>query len=133
MPRPPRSAHPPDHAPAPLPACAQRVPDGLVLRLKVVAGASRSALAGALDDRLKVRVAAPAHAGQANAAVRALIGAWLGCRQVEILTGASSSAKTVHVPGLTALSSARSQPPASPAPGVEKSEGSRILGPCTSV
>lgn len=107
MPRPPPATPASDHPLPPLPAWARRVDDGLVLRLKVVPGASRSAFAGELADRLKVRVAASAHAGQANAAVCALIGAWLGRKQVAIQSGASSPAKTVHVPGVAALSSAQ--------------------------
>jgi uncharacterized protein (TIGR00251 family) len=93
--------------PPPLPACAQRVADGLVLRLKVVASARRSALAGALGERLKVRIAAPAQDGRANAAVLALIGAWLGCRRAAIISGASSPEKSVHLPGVSTLSSAQ--------------------------
>ena len=47
--------------------------DDLVLRVKAVPGAKRDAIAGALGDRLKIRVAAPPEDGQANAAIRALL------------------------------------------------------------
>jgi uncharacterized protein (TIGR00251 family) len=83
------------------------VEDGLVLRLTVVPGASRTACAGALADRRKLRVAACAHDGQANRAACTLIGAWLGRSQVAILSGAASAAKSVHVPGLSWPSSAQ--------------------------
>jgi uncharacterized protein (TIGR00251 family) len=89
----------PARAGAPLPAYARRVAGGIELRIKVVPGASRSEVAGALGDRLKVRVAAPAEAGKANRAVVELLRSWLGVVEVEIVSGRSSPAKTVRVPG----------------------------------
>lgn len=79
--------------------------DGIDLRLKVVPGASRSAIAGMLGDRLKVRVAAPPEAGRANRAVRALLAEWLGLpeRSVTLVAGAASAEKTVRVPAATAI------------------------------
>jgi uncharacterized protein (TIGR00251 family) len=86
-----------------LPAFAQRTDEGLVLRLKVVPGASRSQLAGVLGDRLKLRIAAPPEAGKANAAVLALLGQWLGCKDPRLLTGLASAEKTVLIPRFTEL------------------------------
>jgi uncharacterized protein (TIGR00251 family) len=54
-----------------------------------------------LGDRLKVRVAAPAEGGKANRAVVAVLKEWLDARDVEIVSGRSSSAKTVRVAGLS--------------------------------
>jgi uncharacterized protein (TIGR00251 family) len=47
----------------------RQVPGGVEVRLKVVPGASRSAVAGLLGDRLKVRIAAPPEGGKANQAI----------------------------------------------------------------
>ena len=85
-----------------LPAYATAVTGGLELRLKVVPGASRSAIAGELGDRLKVKVAAPPEDGKANAAVCAALNAWLGV-PVEIIAGHGNPLKTVRVRGLSVL------------------------------
>lgn len=74
---------------------------GIELSIKVVPGASRSEVVGALGDRLKVRVAAPAEGGKANRAVVEVLREWLGVRGVEIVAGASSPEKTVRVAGLS--------------------------------
>jgi uncharacterized protein len=78
--------------------------DGTIeLAIKVVPGASRSAIAGVLGDRLKVRVAAPAEGGKANRALVRLLAEWLGVREVEIIAGGSSAEKTVRVTGLSSI------------------------------
>jgi hypothetical protein len=101
-------APPADAVPeTPLPAFARRTPAGLELRLKVVPGASRSTLAGALGDRLKVRVAAPPEGGKANRAVLELVAAWLGGRRVELIAGHASAEKTVLAAGLASLTAAQ--------------------------
>jgi uncharacterized protein len=82
-----------------LPAYARRVAGGLEIRLKVVPGASRSEIVGLLGDRLKVRVAAPPEAGEANRAVVRLLRAWLGVEEIEIVAGRASAAKTARVAG----------------------------------
>ncbi|HEX5134099.1 MAG TPA: DUF167 domain-containing protein [Thermoanaerobaculia bacterium] len=89
----------------PLPPFARRVGGGIELRIKVVPGASRSEIVGILGNRLKVRVAAPPEAGKANRAVIELLRGWLGVREVEIASGASSPEKTVLVLGLSRLPS----------------------------
>lgn len=86
-----------------LPPFARRIPGGLELRLKVVPGASRSAIAGILGDRLKVRVAAPPEEGKANRAVVALLDDWLGVRGTAIVLGYASPEKTAVAPGLDTL------------------------------
>lgn len=94
-----------DRAAPPRPAIrdpfARPVEGGIELWIKVVPGASRSEVAGLLGDRLKVRVAAPAEGGKANRAVVEVLREWLGVRGVEIVSGTSSSEKTVRVAGLT--------------------------------
>jgi len=73
------------------------------LDVKVVAGASRTEIAGPLGNRLKIRVAAPAQGGKANRALVELLREWLGVREVEIVAGRSSAEKTVRVLGLSAI------------------------------
>ena len=76
----------------------QRGDDVLVL-VKAVPGASRDSIAGAIGDRLKVRVCAPPEGGRANKAICRLVADRLGVRpsQVVIEAGASSPAKTLCV------------------------------------
>lgn len=88
---------------ADLPPFASATADGLILRLKVVPGASREAVAGVLGDRLKVRVAAPPEAGKANAAVLALLARALGRKDLRLVAGTASAEKTVLVPGAAGL------------------------------
>lgn len=73
------------------------------LSLKVVPGASRSDIAGWLGEALRVRVAAPAERGKANAAVEALLSEQLGLAsgQVKIIAGGASARKTVQITGLS--------------------------------
>jgi uncharacterized protein len=71
--------------------------------VKVVPGASRDDIAGWLGADLKVRVAAPAERGKANAAVEALLSAALALpkQSVRIVAGAATSRKVLEIDGLT--------------------------------
>ena len=99
----PDAADTPGPGPEEEPAFVERVPGGLVLRVKVVPGSSRSALAGVLDGRLKVRIAVPAERGRANRALVSLIREWLGVTDVAIVSGVSSAEKRVRVGGIDRL------------------------------
>ena len=66
-------------------------------------GASRTEIAGARGDRLKIRVAAPPEKGKANRALVRFLSDWLGVREIEIVAGASSAEKTVRIRGADAL------------------------------
>lgn len=68
-------------------------------------GASRNGIAGWLGDTLRVRVAAPAERGKANAAVESLLSEALGLPGggVRIVSGGSSPRKTVEIIGLSEL------------------------------
>lgn len=79
----------------PLPAYAHAIPGGLELRLKVVPGGSRDALAGILGDRLKIKVAAPPEGGKANAAVERLLSDLLGA-PARIVAGHGAPLKTAQ-------------------------------------
>jgi len=85
------------------PAFARIIADGLELRIKVVPGASRSAFAGELGDRLKVRIASAPERGKANAALLAFLAHWLGAKDLELSSGHTSPEKVVLVRGLTSL------------------------------
>jgi uncharacterized protein len=98
-----------DDASVALPAFARRVDAGIELRLKVIPGASCAAMAGALGDRLKVRVVAAPKDGKANRAVIVLLETWLKSlipqnnASVELVSGHASPLKTVLLRGVTAL------------------------------
>lgn len=78
------------------------VKNGTAIRVKVVPGASRSEIAGALGDRLKVRIAAPPEGGKANKAVCALLAQRLDLpvKALEVTAGHGRPGKTVLVKGI---------------------------------
>lgn len=71
--------------------------------VKVVPGSRSDAIVGWLGDRLKVKVAAPAEDGKANAAVCRVIAEDLGVRpsRVTLITGASNPEKTLRIEGFS--------------------------------
>ena len=73
------------------------------LAVWVTPGAPRSEVAGVADGRLRLRLAAPAHEGRANAELIRLVAQTLGVprRQVELATGASGRRKLLRVHGVT--------------------------------
>jgi len=74
----------------------------LILELHVQPGASRSEFAGRHGDRIKVRLAAPAVDGKANAALVDFLAAHLGVprRNVHIASGLKSRRKRVVIEGV---------------------------------
>lgn len=79
------------------------------LALKVVPGASRDRVAGWLDGRLKVLVAAPPERGRANAAAVALIARSLGLPRsaVRLSAGETSPLKVLEIDAEEAVVLAR--------------------------
>lgn len=79
-------------------------PEGVRFAVKVVPGASRDRLVGALGSALKLAVVAPPEGGKANAAVRKLLARSLGVKatDVTILSGHTQPLKQLLVQGLTA-------------------------------
>ena len=69
-----------------------------LIRLKVVPGASRDAVAGILGDRLKVRVIAPPEGGKANQAICRMLSKKLDCA-VTIESGHLSQLKIARAQG----------------------------------
>jgi uncharacterized protein len=76
-------------------------PEGAVLRVRVVPGASATGLAGELGGALRVRVAAPPVEGRANAALLAFLAGRLGLRprDLRVEAGASGRDKLIVVRG----------------------------------
>jgi len=77
---------------------------GVELGLKVVPGASRTAVLGVWGRSLKVAVAAPPEGGKANGAVVELLAGILGVRRadVTVVSGHTRPVKRVAVRGLSA-------------------------------
>jgi uncharacterized protein (TIGR00251 family) len=71
----------------------------LILDLHVQPGASRTQFAGKHGDRVKVRLAAPAHDGKANQALIEFLAAYYGVprRNVRITAGLKSRQKRVVI------------------------------------
>ena len=77
---------------------------GVRIAIHVQPRASRSEVAGAHGDALKIRLSAPPVDGAANEALVELLSARFAVpsRAVRILSGAQSRAKIVEIDGLTA-------------------------------
>jgi uncharacterized protein len=90
----------------------REVPGGVQFALKVVPGAARTRIVGALGDALKVQVAAPPEGGKANAAVCELLAATFGVpvRAVTVVSGHGHARKVVAVAGLTAAAALAALP-----------------------
>ncbi|NJL30609.1 MAG: DUF167 domain-containing protein [Phycisphaerales bacterium] len=75
---------------------------GVLVRVKVVPGASRLRLAGLLGDRLKIQVSAPPEDGKANAALCQVLAEALqiNLRQVNVVEGHTRPQKMVRIEGL---------------------------------
>ncbi len=73
------------------------------LAVWVTPGARRSELAGVVDGCLRLRLAAPAREGRANAELIRLVAESLGVprRQVDLATGATGRRKKLRVSGVT--------------------------------
>jgi len=74
-------------------------PEGALVRVLVVPGASRSEIKGRHGDSIRVRVGAPAERGRANRAVCELLEGACGGR-AEVLAGSTSRSKTILVRGV---------------------------------
>ena len=76
--------------------------DGIVLTVRVIARAGRSAIAGTRDDAVLIRLAAAPVDGAANAELVTVLAAAFGVtrRAVTILSGERSRHKRVHLRGV---------------------------------
>lgn len=75
----------------------------LILRLKVIPGASRDEICGWLGETLKVRLSAPPVDGRANDALIGFLAEKLGLprRAVTLVRGATARQKLMRIDGLT--------------------------------
>jgi hypothetical protein len=74
---------------------------GCELSIRVVPGSRKSEVAGANGGVLRVRLAAPAVDGKANAELVRFVAEWFGVRRsaVELIVGTRSRTKRVRVTG----------------------------------
>lgn len=79
------------------------VAGGCIIAVKVVPGASRDKVAGALGECLKIATSAPPEKGKANAAVAGILAKSLGLdkRDVELMSGPTNPRKEFRIVGLT--------------------------------
>ncbi|HZI18046.1 MAG TPA: DUF167 domain-containing protein [Pyrinomonadaceae bacterium] len=84
-------------------------PEGITFGVRVVARASRTAIAGEHDGALKLRVAAPPVGGAANEELTRFLARALGVAAgaVEIVSGRASRSKVVRVRVASAASLGR--------------------------
>jgi len=82
----------------------EEVGEGVVFAVKVVPGASRTAVSGLHGDMLKVRVSAPPEKGKANKCLSECLARVLGVRKnaVSVVSGQTSPLKRVEVLGISA-------------------------------
>jgi uncharacterized protein (TIGR00251 family) len=73
------------------------------LAVWVMPGAPHSEVAGVVDGRLRLRLAAPAHEGKANAELVRLLAKTLGVprRQIDLATGLTGRRKLLRIHGVT--------------------------------
>jgi len=96
--------------------------EGVVLALKVTAGAARTEPRGLWQDNLRLAVQAPPIEGRANAAVMAWVARAFDLPRagIDLLSGAQSRRKTILLRGLSLEAARRAlaaaAPPATPAP-----------------
>ena len=78
--------------------------EDVLLWIKAVPGASRNQLAGAVGDRLKIRISAPPEGGKANRAICALLAKALDLRKREVTldSGHGSPEKIIRIHNATA-------------------------------
>ncbi len=74
-------------------------PEGVIVRVRVVPGASRTEIKGRYGNVIKIRVSAPPEGGRANRAVVDLFERLVG-GGVEIVKGSSSQSKSVLIRGV---------------------------------
>ena len=74
--------------------------DVIHINLKVIPGASKNEFASIRDKRLRVRIAAPAEDGKANACLCGFLAKTLSCakRDIVLIKGEKSRLKTVAIP-----------------------------------
>ena len=77
--------------------------DAVLLPVKVVPGASRTAFVGEWDGRAKLTIAAPPEKGRANKEIVVYLAKLLGLRRrdVSVVRGLTTPLKTIRIEGVT--------------------------------
>ncbi|MDR3341955.1 MAG: DUF167 domain-containing protein [Treponema sp.] len=80
--------------------CIRIVGNMVYLDIKALPGASKSAIVGVQEGRLRVKIAAAAEDGRANAELCSFLAKLLGCpkKEVNLRFGEKSRLKTVALP-----------------------------------
>jgi len=78
--------------------------DGVVLAVKVVPGASRTAIAGEYNGMLKIKLSAPPQKGKANQCLIEFLAKRLGVKKksIRLLSGKNHPSKRVQISGVKA-------------------------------
>jgi hypothetical protein len=78
--------------------------DGIVLTVRVTAGARRSEVIEVASDRLRIRISAPAVEGKANAELKRFLAEVFGVRRsaISLVRGERTRDKTIRIAGVTA-------------------------------
>jgi len=81
----------------------QEVDDGVIFKVKVVPGSSKTAVGGLLDDMVKIKVSAAPEKGKANQRLVEFLAGRLGLKKnaVSILSGKTGPTKSVRVVGIS--------------------------------
>jgi len=81
----------------------QEIDNRLTFSVKIIPGASRTALAGLLNDMLKIKLTAPPQKGKANRQLIELLAAVLELNKqaIQITAGRTSPIKQITLTGLT--------------------------------
>jgi uncharacterized protein (TIGR00251 family) len=82
----------------------QQVANGVIFRVKVVPGSSKTVICGWLDKMIKVKVATAPEKGKANECLLEFLAKQLGVkrRDVNIISGHASSIKQLHIAAISA-------------------------------
>jgi uncharacterized protein (TIGR00251 family) len=82
----------------------QEVDDGVIFRVKIVPGSSKTAICGWLDTMLKVKITTAPEKGKANQRLLEFFARQLGVksRAISIISGHASSIKQLHIAAISA-------------------------------
>ena len=82
----------------------REVEGGVIFTAKITPGASRTYIAGLLDGKVKIKIAAAAEKGKANQRLREFLAGQLGVknRDVRIISGQSQPVKKMQITGISA-------------------------------
>jgi len=81
----------------------EEIKGGVVFKVKVLPGSSRTAVCGLLDEMVKIKVSAAPEKGKANKCLLDFLAKQLGVKKgaVNIISGKTSTVKSVRVMGIS--------------------------------